>query len=505
MPFSPHSGLSKPRQAPTPISLPSDVEEHPRKKPKLGHPSRPPANFWDNLSKKHLGRSILEEHNRRVAEESAWRRDHWPRRPATRRAAPIPHIQDASVYFENSTPGRQAQIKRFSREGGPDLSDIRGFRSMSQSSLGRRKRGSASPAKRSTTGNTTSTKSTGPYDRAFQQHLTDYGILPPRYEYPSGETPPPPDNIEEIRARLTQPRPSLSPSKFTEKDFRNFERADAHAFKEAQVVSSVIPIIEGDVKDRRCVSGQIPFTNLDHLTDGSLVPGNPDRYHGARPEQLDRKVRADLDGLLIPSNQRDLPILPNAFLAVKGPDGSSAVAQRQACYDGALGARAMHRILCYKDSEPAFDNKGRILTTTYHDGQLKMYTIYVKKSDRPDNRPEYVPAPLGAYALTGDADSCRRGINAYRQGLDWAKEQRDEAIKQANLRAGSSTEGDITTHDTSGSCTPLTNDAESSADELAYEESKRKRGRPMSRLAQRRSVTHSSTSTRGKRKTLDRP
>jgi hypothetical protein len=40
----------------------------------------------------------------------------------------------------------------------------------------------------------------------------------------------------------------------------------------------VIPIIEGNVKDAKCVSGGIPFTNLDHLTDGTIVPGNPDRY-----------------------------------------------------------------------------------------------------------------------------------------------------------------------------------------------------------------------------------
>jgi len=49
----------------------------------------------------------------------------------------------------------------------------------------------------------------------------------------------------------------------------------------------VIPVIEGKIRDAKCISGGIPFTNLNHLMDGTLVPGNPDRYYGARPEQLD--------------------------------------------------------------------------------------------------------------------------------------------------------------------------------------------------------------------------
>jgi hypothetical protein len=32
---------------------------------------------------------------------------------------------------------------------------------------------------------------------------------------------------------------------------------------------------------------------LNHLTDGTLVPGNPDCYYGARPEQLNRQIRSE--------------------------------------------------------------------------------------------------------------------------------------------------------------------------------------------------------------------
>ena len=116
---------------------------------------------------------------------------------------------------------------------------------------------------------------------------------------------------------LSQPRPSLSPSKFSEEAHEKFVQADADAAKEKQVTTSVIPYIGGDIKDAKCVSGGIPFTNLAPLTDGTLVPGNADIYYGARPEQLDRRVRDELSGHIIPSTQDDLPIAPNFFLAAK--------------------------------------------------------------------------------------------------------------------------------------------------------------------------------------------
>jgi hypothetical protein len=116
---------------------------------------------------------------------------------------------------------------------------------------------------------------------------------------------------EEINRRLSQPRPSLRPSKFSEEAYEKFVQADADAdaVKEKQVTTSVIPIIEGDIRDAKCVAGGIPFTNLDHLTDGTLVPGNPDIYYDARPEQLARQVRNELSGRIIPSTQRGTSIM----------------------------------------------------------------------------------------------------------------------------------------------------------------------------------------------------
>jgi hypothetical protein len=298
--------------------------------------------------------------------------------------------------------------------------------SSSQSSSQGRKRGSISTSNTKPT--TATTKSTGPYDRAFQQNLIDHGVYPHGYRYPDGRVPVKPKNLDEIRSRLAQPRLSLSPSKLTEEAHEKFIQADADALKEKQVSESVIPFIEGKVEDAKCRSGGIPFTNLDHLTDGTLVPGNPDIYYGARPEQLDRQVRNELTSRVVPSTQHDLPMAPNFFLAAKGPDGSLAVAGRQACYDGALGARGMHSLQSYKRDEPVDDNNAYTITSIYHGGTLKMYTSHTAKSASPQGRPEYFMSQLKGYSMTGDPETFRKGATAYRNARDWAKEQRDKAI-----------------------------------------------------------------------------
>ncbi|KAK8038580.1 hypothetical protein PG993_006991 [Apiospora rasikravindrae] len=491
-------GSRKRRQAPTPESLSNGVDRRPRKKPKHLHLSRPPPRFWDNLSKPPnpwRARRTRSEKRSRTPGNTCGRSSQYKdccRKPVVSVRFSIPRGVDARASAPNQT---------LFKGGRPGF-----FRNMTKSSLGRRKRGSQSPTKRSS--NTTSTKSTGPYDRAFQQHLIDHGVFPYRYEYPDGGTPPPPDNLEEIRAVLAQPRPSLSPSRFTNDDFKKFEKEDAHATKEWQIVANVVPIIEGNIGDRKCVSGQIPFNNLDQLTDGSLVPGNPDRYYGARPEQLDRRIRADLDGFIVPSTQHDLPIMPNNILAVKGPDGSAAVAARQANYDGALGARGIQGVLSYGSSESQNDGNSRVITSTYHSGTLKMFTSHVKHPTHPGGRPEYVMTHLDSWALTGNMGSCRQGLTAYRNGLDWAKHQRDKAIKLANSRLHTSSvstqvtgplttdqdlvENNETTSENIRQFSPpealsTSQDSESSADELAMDAptTKRKptRGRRVARPA----------------------
>ncbi|KAH7309914.1 hypothetical protein B0I35DRAFT_453500 [Stachybotrys elegans] len=260
-------------------------------------------------------------------------------------------------------------------------------------------------------------------------------VLPPEeirnYEYPNGDELPEPENIDDIKRVLEQPRKSLSPSRFSKEEFKKFKRADAHATKESRVVATVIPIIEGDAGDPRGVASDVAFSNLDHLTDGSLVCAKPDLYYGARPEQWKKEVREALSNFIVPSTQDDLLIAPNNFLEVKGPDGSLSVATRQATYNAALGSRALHALQSY-GMEQIHDNKAYTLTWTYHGGHLKAYASHPIPPSTPGMQSGYAMTQVNSWSLTGNVDIFRQGAAAYRNGRDWAKLQRDQAIAQAN-------------------------------------------------------------------------
>ncbi|KAF1355819.1 hypothetical protein EJ07DRAFT_63674, partial [Lizonia empirigonia] len=224
----------------------------------------------------------------------------------------------------------------------------------------------------------------------------------------------------------------LSPSQFSDGEFRRFKRADAQAGKEQQVCESVLPYIEGKIADGTCRAGAVPFGNLEVLTDRPLTQGKPDVYYGARPEQLDGGVRDALGHHIIPSTQDNLPVAPNFYTEVKGPDGSLAVAGRQACYNGALGARGMHSLQTYGQAETTYDSNAYTVTNTYHGGTLKMYTSHVGPPRAVGGRPETYMNQINGYNLTGNVNNFRAGATAYRNARDWTKEQRDTTILRAN-------------------------------------------------------------------------
>lgn len=358
---------------------------------------------------------------------------------------------------------------------------------------GRRKRGSqsasnsnstATPAQGSTPGENaaTKTKSTGLYDAAFQMHLIQHGIYPRGYQFPDDRDPPEPDNLDEIVEALRQRRRSLSPTRFSKDDFRKFQRAEGRAFNESVVTRSVIPIIEGDINHGDVMNANVSFENLNHLTDGSLVSAQPDLYYGSQPATLHRKVRRNLHNYVVPSTQEELPIAPNFFLEIKGPAGTLSVASRQAAYCGVLGERGILQLHSYGHVVPVYDNKAHTITAIYSSGNLKLYAIHAVRRGPPAPRPEYFITLVGSWGIDGDVESFRRGTAAFRNARDWARQQREDAIRKANAAArarpnpesaGSSaadtTEGTSQDTVTVASNGPLSWDPDTSADELSMD------------------------------------
>ncbi len=293
--------------------------------------------------------------------------------------------------------------------------------------------GSRTRAKsRSTSDKSSKTRKSSAYDAGFEQHLIDHGIYPHGHEYTDEDSSVYPDNWEEINERLAQPRPSLSPSLFSREAFRKFEKKNMQALTEGTVMSKAFPIITGDAD----IPSQenIPFGNLEDLTDGSITKAQPDFYDGSRPAELDKQIRGELGPYIVPSTNKSAPCLPNFFAEGKGPTGSTPVAKRQACYDGALGARGVHELRSRVDQETAFDNNAYTITSTYHGGAgvLSIFTTHATPSNNVEVPIEYRMTQLNAFAMTGNPDTFRQGASALRNARDWAKEKREELITAAN-------------------------------------------------------------------------
>ncbi|CZT08331.1 uncharacterized protein RCO7_08257 [Rhynchosporium graminicola] len=268
---------------------------------------------------------------------------------------------------------------------------------------------------------------TSAYDRNFEQHLIDHQI------YPNNRAAKP-DNWADINLRMTQPRASLSPSKLSEEAFEKFQKISESALTEAKVMNTAFPIILGSDATDIPSEQSLLFNNLKSLTDETVVDAKPDFYDGSELEKIHPEIRESLSSTIIPPTLRHAPCPPNFFMKAKGPDGSAAVAKRQACYDGAFGARAMTSMRQYRQP-PILDHKALSITTTFHDSCLRLYTTHITDLGSEDG-PRYHMTQLRSFAMTDTVETFREGASALRNARDWAMEQREQVISTANMAVG---------------------------------------------------------------------
>lgn len=209
--------------------------------------------------------------------------------------------------------------------------------------------------------------------------------------------------------------------------------ADAEAYNEDAVKDSVLPAMLRAMGASQGAQKNILFTNTEPIAAG-IAQAKPDYYYGAQPEQIHPDVRDELSTHIIPSKHDHLPAVPNFSLEAKGPDGSFAVAQRQACHNGAIGARAMQSLHSYGQSGPVYDNNAYTISSTYHAGQLKMYGHSVAQPKGSGTQPEYYMHQLGTWGMTDNSNTNTflRGATAFKNAADLTAEYRNTAIARAN-------------------------------------------------------------------------
>ena len=265
-------------------------------------------------------------------------------------------------------------------------------------------------------------KRTSAYDGNFEQHLIDNNVFPSDRTARAA-------NHADWNDVLQQPR--ASPSRSSDKSYKSFVRAVQQAKDESEIMSNVFPKIVGKSKH---ASGQnVPFGHLDRIT-GKIVIPQPDWYQGEFPREGNRTLRERLDTAIVPSNRNARPFLPTYFAEAKGPDDSFAVARRQACHDGAVGARAMHSLQSLGATE-SYDGNAYVASAIYFgEGDLKLYTHHMTQPRGPGTFPHTLMTLLKSYNTMDDPQSFRAARTGFRNVSDKANDYRVQFIDDANRR-----------------------------------------------------------------------
>ena len=80
------------------------------------------------------------------------------------------------------------------------------------------------------------------------------------------------------------------------------------------------------------------------------------------------------------------------------------MAGRQASYDGALGARGIRSLNLYGQRESVSVNNASTISSIYHGGQLKMFTIHPSQPTSPGSKIEYYMHQLNTWGMTGSIE-----------------------------------------------------------------------------------------------------
>lgn len=270
----------------------------------------------------------------------------------------------------------------------------------------------------------TRTKISSTHDRAFDQHLTNHSIN----HVGCSQKP----KLENVLKELPVPRPELLLSHFCNELFENFRRSNWQAKNEKNVVTCVIPIILDECGKSSSLVMNKTSRRLRPFTDATIPFAKPDFSWGALSTRLSPSILSDLGPFIF--SGPNLPILPNFFLEVKGPDGRPSVASRQARYVGAIGARGIHCLQNYRQEELIYDDHAYTFSSTYQDGHLVLFAHHLTAPPTPGGRPEYRLTQLKSFSLTSDPETFIKGVTAFRNVCDFAMQCREAFIKGAESR-----------------------------------------------------------------------
>lgn len=268
----------------------------------------------------------------------------------------------------------------------------------------------------------------GTANHMFGQHLEDHGIFPDDGLITR------PWNWREISGMIMQARPVPIPSGSYATQYQEFRRIIKETVNEQDVMRKIFPLIEG--KHDCYTSGGSEFSNLEDLTDGNIVKASPDVYDGQYPCKIEQDILKELGSFIAPLGDRKHPVVPNFFAELKGPRSDRDIAEQQARYAGANGARAIHELRSFlaEDPDTIFDNSAYTITATYFSETLRLYAHNPVKPSVPGGPITYRMTLMVSLAMDGGPFYFQQAVVAFRNAREWAKTKRDKFIAEANAR-----------------------------------------------------------------------
>lgn len=277
-----------------------------------------------------------------------------------------------------------------------------------------------------------------PADANFEGILANYNIFLQFHEFSDRTTSPKPTNLAQIHDYISRPRQCPSLSGFSEDDFLLFCRDSLAAAKGTVMTKAVQTLVGPGRISSECNS--VPFHNLESMTGGATTQPNPYLFDGALLGDVDAGIREKLDGQIIPSKNARVPVVPKFFLEAKTFSGVPAVAWRQACWDGAHGARAIHALQNveheYEEEgyQEIFDGNAYTYSATFCGGVLEVFAHFVTPSRASDGQREYHMTLLASISMKDSVTRFIEGASILRNATDLAKLQRDSIIRTANTK-----------------------------------------------------------------------
>ncbi|KAG8527277.1 uncharacterized protein KY384_008021 [Bacidia gigantensis] len=243
-----------------------------------------------------------------------------------------------------------------------------------------------------------------------------------------------PTNLSSIQERLEQPRRSLSPSRFTDADFLEFQVKDHEAQSHVIILKNILPLILGSSNVPE--ASEILFTNIKSVPADNFTQLKPDIYDGVDPSNLDANIRNILSRYIEPSKNSSCPCLPNAYIEVKGKNQSPQIGQYQALHDGLIGERAMLKIIQYANNDESPNNAAHTIAAIYHAGDalLTLYTMHaIQRNEHGEQeRIGYRQTQLTGFKMDSRQDQWIAGATTLRNAREWAREQHENAVTKAH-------------------------------------------------------------------------